>query len=123
MSRRSCARPPFGWLVQRCEADDQLALRALAGMADMAAAARNPERVRLLWEVCQIPDFRKVMSETHARLLGEGFRHLTSGEERLPDDWVAGQLQRLHPLDRENDTLVTRPNRMRHWHYHTHPSH
>ena len=33
-------------------------------MPDIAAAATNPEAVRLLWEVCQIPDFRKIMSDT-----------------------------------------------------------
>ena len=48
--------------------------------------------VRLLWEVCQIPDFRKVMSETHTRLLAQIYRHLAGPDERLPTEWVAGQM-------------------------------
>src|SRR5438067_408868 len=82
-------RPALRGLVPAREADDQLALRALAKLPDIAAAASNPARIRLLWEVCQIPDFRKVMSDTHARLLAQIFRHLTGPAERLPADWVA----------------------------------
>src|SRR5690242_10142474 len=63
-------RPPVPFLIQAREADDQAALQALARVADIKDAATNPARIRLLWEVCQIPDFRKVMSDTHARLLG-----------------------------------------------------
>ena len=64
------ARPVTRGLTLAPEADDHLALRALARLPDIEGAADTPARVRLLWEVCQIPDFRKVMSETHARLLG-----------------------------------------------------
>ena len=45
----------------------------------------NPATVRLLWEVCQIPDFRKVMSETHARLLARIYRHLAGPGEAAAD--------------------------------------
>src|SRR5437763_2862321 len=70
-------RPRIPGLVQAREADDQLALQALAKLPDIVAAARHPQAIRLLWEVCQIPDFRKVMSDTHARLLAQIYRHLT----------------------------------------------
>jgi ATP-dependent RNA helicase SUPV3L1/SUV3 len=113
-------RPPFRGLVQAREADDQLALRALAGMADIAAAARNPERVRLLWEVCQIPDFRKVMSETHARLLAQIFRHLAGTSGRLPTDWVARQVGRLDRGEGDIDTLMARIAHVRTWTYIAH---
>jgi ATP-dependent RNA helicase SUPV3L1/SUV3 len=73
--------------------------------------------VRLLWEVCQIPDFRKVMSDTHARLLGRIYRHLSEGEERLPLDWVAQQVGRLDRTDGDIDTLMTRIAHVRTWTY------
>src|SRR5215469_5581841 len=58
-------RPPGAGLVQIREADDHLALQALARSQDITQLARHPGAVRLLWEVCQIPDFRKVMTESH----------------------------------------------------------
>src|SRR5260370_4611924 len=43
-------RPRIPGLVQAREADDQLALQALAKLPDIAAAARHPQAIRLLWE-------------------------------------------------------------------------
>ena len=69
-------------------------LHTLSRHAEIALLATNPAAVRLLWEVCQIPDFRKVMSDAHARLLAQIYRHLTGPAERLPTDWVARQVSR-----------------------------
>ncbi len=113
-------RPALRGLTQAREADDQLALRALAKMPDVAAASRNPARVRLLWEVCQIPDFRKVMSDTHARLLAQIFRHLSGAAAQLPTDWVAKQVGRLDRGDGDIDTLMARIAHVRTWTYIAH---
>jgi ATP-dependent RNA helicase SUPV3L1/SUV3 len=113
-------RPPAPGLIPAREADDHLALRSLARLPDIAALARHPAAVRLLWEVCQIPDFRKVMSDTHARLLGQIYRHLAGPQERLPTDWVANQVQRLDRLDGDIDSLMTRIAHIRTWTYIAH---
>jgi ATP-dependent RNA helicase SUPV3L1/SUV3 len=51
------------------EADDHAALATLARDPDIAAVARSRSSLRMLWEVCQIPDFRKTLSDGHTRLL------------------------------------------------------
>src|SRR5262249_21660759 len=113
-------RPPAPFLVQAREADDQRALQALARLPDIKDVASNPERVRLLWEVCQIPDFRKVMSAAHARLLAQIYRHLIGPAERLPEDWVRAQVERLDRSDGDIDTLMTRIAHIRTWTYVAH---
>lgn len=113
-------RPPAPGLVPAREADDHLALRSLARQGEIAERARHPAAVRLLWEVCQIPDFRKVMSDTHARLLGQIYRHLSGPQERLPTDWVAAQVQRLDRFDGDIDGLMTRIAHIRTWTYIAH---
>jgi ATP-dependent RNA helicase SUPV3L1/SUV3 len=111
------ARPPKPGLVPAREADDHLALRTLAKQAEIAELARHRQAVRLLWEVCQIPDFRKVLSDTHARLLGQIYRHLGGPAGQLPTDWVAQQVQRLDRLDGDIDGLMTRIAHIRTWTY------
>ena len=113
-------RPSLRGLMPAREADDHLALLALAKMPDIAAASSNPARIRLLWEVCQIPDFRKVMSDTHARLLAQIFRHLAGAAERLPAEWVSRQVGRLDRCDGDIDTLMTRIAHVRTWTYIAH---
>jgi ATP-dependent RNA helicase SUPV3L1/SUV3 len=107
-------------LVQTRDADDHQVLRLLSRHAEIAALATNPAAVRLLWEVCQIPDFRKMMSDSHARFLGQCYLHLAGPTERLPTQWIAGQIAQLDRVDGDIDTLMTRIAHIRTWTYITH---
>ncbi len=113
-------RPPLPGLVPAREADDHLTLATLAKMSDIAVCAVHPDSVRLLWEVCQIPDFRKVMRDTHARLLAQIYLHLVGRTGRLPTDWVATQVNRLDRSDGDIDTLMARIAHIRTWTYIAH---
>jgi ATP-dependent RNA helicase SUPV3L1/SUV3 len=113
-------RPPAPGLVQVRDADDHRALHLLSRNADVVGLATNPGSVRLLWEVCQIPDFRKVMSDSHARFLAHCFAHLAGPGERLPTDWVGSQIAQLDRLDGDIDTLMARIAHIRTWTYITH---
>jgi len=113
-------RPPLNILLRAGGGDDQQALETLARQPEITAIATNRNRVRLLWDVCQIPDFRKVMSEQHARLLSQIYRHLTGPGERLPSEWVSQQLGAIDRTDGDIDTLVQRIAYIRTWTYITH---
>ena len=115
-------RPRAAGLALAREADDQRALQALARNREVAGLATHPGAVRLLWEVCQIPDFRKVMSDSHTRLLAHIFLHLAGPEERLPTDWIAAQIAALDRTDGDIDSLMTRIAHIRTWTYITHRS-
>src|SRR5690606_36506764 len=68
---KSLDRPPPSPVLRRAQdADDQLTLTALARDPELVALATGRSATRLLWEVCQIPDFRKVLTDAHTRLLG-----------------------------------------------------
>jgi ATP-dependent RNA helicase SUPV3L1/SUV3 len=84
--------------------------------------AIHPGAVRLLWEVCQIPDFRKVMADSHTRLLGHCFLHLAGPEQRLPTAWIAGQMANLDCVNGDIDALMARIAHIRTWTYITHRS-
>jgi ATP-dependent RNA helicase SUPV3L1/SUV3 len=113
-------RPPRPDLIRIREGDDHLALTALAHDPEIVALARGPEAVDLLWQVCRIPDFRKVLSDAHTRLLGQIYRFLRGSHRRLPVDWVADQVARLDRYDGEIDALVTRIAHIRTWTYISH---
>jgi ATP-dependent RNA helicase SUPV3L1/SUV3 len=109
------AAPKRSELVRSREADDQMALAALSRDPETAGRARHPAAVRLLWDVCQIPDFRKTMVEAHTRLLARIFQYLAAPEGRLPTDWVADQVARLDRTDGDIDTLMARIAHVRTW--------
>ncbi len=113
-------RPPSPGLVQVRDADDHRALTLLSRNAEVTALVTHPGAVRLLWEVCQIPDFRKVMSDSHARFLAHCFVHLGGPGGRLSTAWVGAQMAQLDRLDGDIDTLMTRIAHVRTWTYITH---
>ena len=51
--------------------------------------AKGRKATRLLWEACQIPDFRKLTDETHTLLCARVFGHVIK-DGQLPTDWLAG---------------------------------
>ena len=113
-------RPSLRGLVRAREADDHRALQALARNREIAESASHPGAVRLLWEVCRIPDYRKVMTDSHTRLLGHCFLHLAGPEQLLPTPWIAAQMANLDRVDGDIDTLMTRIAHIRTWTYITH---
>ena len=82
--------------------------------------ARVEPGVRLLWDVCQIPDYRQLVLEDHAALLGDVFRQLTGGPGRLSPDWLEERIGRLDQTGGDVDDLLTRLAFIRTWTYIAH---
>jgi len=117
----SLNRPPPHQVLQRVrEQDDQFAFQTLSQQSEFLPRLHAPARVKLLWEVCQVPDFRKTMTEEHTALLGALFTHLTQGGERLPEDWIDSHLKKLERYDGDIDTLMARIAHVRTWTYISH---
>ena len=119
--RRSLEQhPPHPFFLRKRDADDHRALEALSRSPEIIERTTARSRVRLLWEVCQVPDFRKTLSESHTRLLTDLFRHLTEPAERLPSDWINAQMERFDRTEGDIDTLASRISHIRTWTYITH---
>ena len=74
--------------------------------ADVRAKAQAPAAVGRLWEVCQVPDYRKISSQSHAELVATLFKFLMSPSERIPTDWFANQVALNDRTDGDIDTLA-----------------
>jgi ATP-dependent RNA helicase SUPV3L1/SUV3 len=117
-----CLPPKLPGLVRAGNADDEVALNLLAANKEITERATSPEAVAMLWEVCQIPDFRKVMSDAHTSLLGRIYLHLmdVNGLGKLPTDWISEHVQRLERADGNIETLTGRLANIRTWTYVAH---
>ena len=103
-------------LVRGNEAADMQTLQALARDAEILRRAQGRTATRLLWEACQIPDFRKLATDSHVKLCGRVFTHLLA-RETLPVDWVAREIESLDRLEGDIDTLMQRLTDVRVWAY------
>lgn len=96
-------------------ADDVIALETLANDREIARLASGTAAVARLWEVCQIPDYRKISSQNHAELVGTLYGHLMGPEGRVPEDWFAKQVAFADRTDGDIDTLANRIAHIRTW--------
>ncbi len=103
-------------LTRTRDSDDLLALRSLAAEDEVLTRLRNPRAVRLLWDVCRIPDFRGISHAEHASLLTRIFGFLQE-TGRVPDDWMARQVKRIDRSDGDIDALSKRLAYIRTWTY------
>jgi ATP-dependent RNA helicase SUPV3L1/SUV3 len=103
-------------LVRARDADDLMALKALAQSGEVRGRLRDARDVKLLWDVCRIPDFRGISHAEHAGLLERIFGFLRDWG-RVPDDWIAAQVQRIDRTDGDIDTLSKRLAYIRTWTY------
>lgn len=111
------ASPPSPGLVRPPPAEDQLALEMLATDPLVSERAKGKERVGLLWDICQVPDFRKLRTDTHSRLLLQVFNYLSQGPGVLPEDWVSAQVERIDRSDGDIHALMDRIAAIRVWTY------
>lgn len=116
------SRSDVAELARVREADDERALATLGREAHILERNPRGDDLALLWEVCQVPDFEKQWSASHGRFLDQVYRHLTSRDACLPEDWIAEHIDRIDRTDGGIDTLMGRISRVRTWTYLSHKS-
>lgn len=107
--------PTLPRLTRARMADDVAALETIASDPELAHFAHDRASVELLWDVCQIPDYRKISATSHAELVGSVYKMLNTGDRMIPEDWLAKQVEQSDRTDGDIDTLSTRLAHIRTW--------
>ncbi|UWQ23043.1 helicase-related protein [Jannaschia sp. W003] len=114
---RSLEAPAPDEMLQRGrEADDLAAFRTLTDFEGVRARLGHARDVRLLWDVCRIPDFQGISHGEHTNLLARIYDFLHE-RGRVPEDWFARQVKRIDRTQGEIDTLSKRLAYIRTWTY------
>lgn len=117
---RSLERPPpHALFVRSHREDDEDALRRLSANEKIRDIAHGGAALATLWDFCQIPDFRKLGGDQHARLLGDLYI-LLMRNGRIDDQWIEPHIERLDRMDGDIDALSARLAHIRTWTYLSH---
>ncbi|HUD89352.1 MAG TPA: helicase-related protein, partial [Xanthobacteraceae bacterium] len=106
--------PTESALARAPVAEDILVLEHAVRDDDVRAMTRTPADVERLWEICQVPDYRKIAPANHAELAVTLYRHLQL-DGKIPIDWFAEQVAFADRTDGDIDTLSTRIAHIRTW--------
>jgi ATP-dependent RNA helicase SUPV3L1/SUV3 len=106
--------PKEAALARAPVAEDILVLDHAAREDAVRAVTGTPADVERLWEVCQIPDYRKIAPANHAELVVTVYGFLMR-EGKIDTDWFARQVAQADRTDGDIDTLSTRIAHIRTW--------
>jgi ATP-dependent RNA helicase SUPV3L1/SUV3 len=113
------APPPERGLTRARPASDAVALKILSEDDVIIPLASSRDTVIRLWDVCQLPDFRKLSTDEHVKLVKNIFLFL-SQDGVIPDDWLARQIARADVTEGDVATLSGRLAQIRTYTYAAH---
>ncbi len=106
--------PKEAGLTRAPIAEDILVLEHAARDEQVRGWAKTRQAIERLWEVCQIPDYRKIAPATHAELAVTLYGFLMQ-EGTIPTDWFARQVALADHTEGGIDTLSNRIAHVRTW--------
>jgi ATP-dependent RNA helicase SUPV3L1/SUV3 len=106
--------PKESGLTRAPIAEDILVLEHAGRDDEIRALATTRPAVERLWEVCQVPDYRKISPATHAELVTTLYGFLMR-KGTIPTDWFARQIEQADQAVGDIDTLSNRIAHIRTW--------
>jgi ATP-dependent RNA helicase SUPV3L1/SUV3 len=97
------------------EADDVTSLKILRELPEIKDRVQGGKDVRLLWDVCRVPDFRGISHMEHATLLARIYGFLQDGT--IPSDWLDRSVKRIDKTNGDIDAISKRLAYIRTWTY------
>ena len=108
--------PNKPYLTMSPEAEDERLLKDLSKKPSIINNLLREKEVKLLWEICSIPDYSKNFDDSHSELLEQIYLFLIDKGE-IPENWVNKKLDNLNNIKGELDLLGTRLANVRTWNY------
>ncbi|WP_353644307.1 helicase-related protein [Mesorhizobium sp. WSM2239] len=107
---------PVEGLTRALPAVDGRALEHLSQDPDVRALATGRERVARLWEVCALPDYRKIAPAQHSELVASIYLDIAR-HGHVDENYMAEQVRRADTVEGDIDTLSHRIAQIRTWTY------
>ena len=110
-------KPNKSWLRKIKECEDEKALKFFLQEKESQNFDFKDEKLLLLWECCQIPDFVKKTYGNHYDVIRNVFKYLSSSKGKITSEYMRLQLIKLDKLDGNVDSLSNRIANVRTWSY------
>jgi ATP-dependent RNA helicase SUPV3L1/SUV3 len=110
------AAPRLLGLTKALPSDDYQALEHLARYPDVLDLASTRERVEKLWEICALPDYRRITSLQHSDLVASIYKDIVR-HGAVDESFIAEQVRRADRTEGDIDTLSARIAQIRTWTY------
>ncbi len=109
--------PPSNIFIKKKNAEDEKSFRALSYDTDIKKHLTTSKKIITLWNVCRIPDFQKLMTDSYTEFLKNIFINLMVNKNLIPDDLIEKHVKKLDDISGDIDMLSKRIAYIRTWTY------
>ena len=109
--------PINNYFIHKKNALDELNFRNLINDNEINKFLISNRNIKLLWEVCQIPDFEKLFNDNYLLLLKDIYLILIENNYNIPEDWINKKISRLSNFDGGIPELSIKISQIRTWTY------
>ena len=109
--------PIQNYFIHKKNALDEINLRNLIDDNDIKKLLGSKKNLKLLWDICQIPDFEKLFNDNYLLLLKEIFLILIENNYKIPEEWIKKKVSRLYNFGGGIPELSIKISQIRTWTY------
>ena len=109
--------PIQNFFIHKKNALDEINLRNLINDIDIKKFLTSKKNIKLLWNICQIPDFEKLFNDTYLLLLKNLYLTLVNNNYKIPEEWIHQRVSKLNNFSGGIPELSIKISQIRTWTY------
>ena len=109
--------PIQNYFIHKKNALDEINLRNLCEDNEIKKTLVSKKNLKLLWNVCQIPDFEKLFNDNYLLLLKDIYLILVENNYEIPEKWIDKKVSRLNNFGGGIPELSIKISQIRTWTY------
>ena len=109
--------PVHNYFIHKKNALDEINFRNLINDNEINKYLLSKKNLRLLWDICQIPDFEKLFNDNYLLLLKEIYLILIENNYNIPEEWIENKVKRLNNFGGGIPELSIKISQIRTWTY------
>ncbi len=102
--------------IRKKNAEDEINFKILIEDIEIKKILNTENRIKLLWEVCRIPDFQKIFNDNYVNFLKTIFLLLVQ-KNKIPEEWISNKINKLQTFNGDVEQLMMKISQIRTWTY------
>ncbi len=109
--------PINNYFIHKKNALDEINFRNLINDNDIQKFLKSKKNLKLLWDICQIPDFEKLFNDNYLLLLKDIYLVLIENNYHIPEEWIKNKISKLNNFGGGIPELSIKISQIRTWTY------
>ncbi len=109
--------PRQNFFIHKKNAVDEINFRNLIDDKDIKSYLKNKSDIKLLWEICRVPDFEKIFNDNYLIFLKNIFITILKNNYKIPEEWMSNRVNKLENISGGIPELSMKISQIRTWTY------